>query len=49
MKNPIKTLAILNTVLLVGVIVFLVFAKTESGEKVKFSLKNADESDTTKA
>lgn len=36
--NPLKTLQIINTILLIGVIVFLIFgtAKTESGEKVKF-------------
>jgi hypothetical protein len=47
MKNPIKALAITNTVLLVGLILFLVFAggKTESGEKVNFFSKRDDDRD----
>lgn len=45
MKNPMKVLAITNLVLLVGLIVFIMVAKqhTESGEKVGYFLKNAEE------
>ncbi len=41
MHNPIKTLAIVNMVLLIGLIVFILVAKqrTESGEKVGYFLK----------
>lgn len=45
MKNPIKVLAITNTILLVGLIVFVLVAKsrTESGEKVGYFLKEEEE------
>ena len=45
MKNPIKVLAITNTILLVSLIVFVLVAKsrTESGEKVGYFLKDAEE------
>lgn len=49
MKNPMKVLAITNLVLLVGLIVFIMVAKmhTESGEKVGYFLKNAEEGSQT--
>lgn len=48
MKNPIKVLAITNTILLVGLIVFILVAKqrTETGEKVGYFLPKEDESAT---
>lgn len=49
MKNPIKALAIVNTILLVivvGVVILAaVSAKTETGEKVKFFPKREDETE----
>ena len=45
--NPLKALQVVNTVLLVGVILFLVFGsgRTESGEKVKFIAKRESDTD----
>lgn len=45
MKNQIKALAITNTVLLVGLIIFILVVKptTESGEKVSYIPSKDDE------
>jgi len=46
MKNPIKALAITNTILLVGLIIFVAVAvrpQTESGEKINLIPKKNQE------
>lgn len=49
MKNPIKMFAIINLVLLVGLICVILFLnqKTESGEKIGYFLKKDDETDAS--
>lgn len=49
--NPLKALQVVNTVLLVGVILFLVFGsgRTESGEKVKFFGKSEEDRDASES
>lgn len=45
MTNPIKTLAIINLLLLVGLIAFILLAKqkTEGGEKVGYFIKSKED------